>query len=106
MSNRFADPDGPLSPAYTQLPPRYDFNGHVVTVVLPAGEGEYPTLRFECKEAELDNSPCRPAECQMEGLWKDIGWDVLKAAGEIDLGKLSARVDWSDPEEPWIEVEP
>lgn len=89
-----------------QKHPAYNFNGHVVTIVLPAGEGEYPTLKFECKEAELENSGCILQDCQMETLWRDVGWDVIKAAGDIEIGKLSARVDWSDPDEPWIEVEP
>jgi hypothetical protein len=83
-----------------------NFNGHTVSVVLPGGEGEYVTLRFECKEADVASSPCSKEQCQMEEIFGDIGWDVVRAAGEIELTRLSARVDWSDPEEPWIELEP
>lgn len=92
---------------YAQKPIYDSFDGHVVTIKIPAGEGEsYPTLEIECKEGDRDDSVCNPGSCQMKELYDSVGWECLRAAGEIELSKLSAKVDWSDPEEPWIEVEP
>jgi hypothetical protein len=91
---------------YAQKPIYDSFDGHVVTVVLPAGGGEYPVPKFECKESSRDDSVCTPAWCQLKELYDSVGWEIFKAAGEIELAKLSAKADWRDPEEPWIEVEP
>jgi hypothetical protein len=101
-----ADSLDELFPDEPQYSPQESFDGHVITVVLPKGEGEYPTLKIECKSVGIDNSPCQEIECVLEQLYKDVGWELIRAAGDIELGKLSARVDWTDPEEPWIDVEP
>lgn len=82
------------------------WNGHVVTLVLPRGEGNGIEAKIECKEGDIDDSPCNPDFCAMKDVYDQVGWDVFKSAGEIDLVKLSARMDWSTPDEPWIEVEP
>jgi hypothetical protein len=83
------------------------FEDHTISVVLLAGEGEGMTMRVECKGADKDRSLCEENHCQVDALIRDVGWpDVIKAAGEIELSKLSARVDWSDYDEPWVEVEP
>lgn len=95
-----------FDPKAVNYPAKGDFNGHVVTVVLPAGGGEYPVLKFKCKEAEVDSSPCTSRICYMKDLYDNVGWDCLRSAGEIDLAELSARVDSTDVDEPWIDVEP
>lgn len=82
------------------------FDSHVVTIILLQGEGEQPTPRFECKSADDPKSACSPEICAMKDVYDNVGWEVFRAAGEIELVKLSARVDWSDSEEPWIDVEP
>lgn len=82
-----------------------DFGGHAAILTQPAGEGEMPTVKFQCRESMQDDSPCTPDLCQMDELWRSVGWDAVRSAGEIELVRLSARVDWTDAEEPWIDLE-
>lgn len=98
MSELFSE--GPM------LPLKEDWNDHVVTIVLPHGGGEEPTLKIECKSADNPMSVCTEDICQMKELYRSVGWDAVRAAGDIELARLSARIDWTDPEEPWLDVEP
>lgn len=87
--------------------PKEKWDYHTITVILPAGEGEYPRLEVECRGGDKDDCSCTTRICAMKDQIDQIGaWDGLRAAADIPLAKLSARMDWSDPEEPWIEVEP
>lgn len=87
-------------------PMRENFNHHTLSIKLLRGSSEMPTLEVLCKGAGEDDCTCTEQECQMKNLISDMGWDVIRAAGEIDLARLSARIDWSDAEEPWVDVEP
>lgn len=89
------------------MPLKEKFDYHVLTLTLDAGEGSDVSFKVECKGGDKDDCACDPQYCQLEDQIKMVGlWDVLKAAGDIELVRLSARMDWSDPEEPWVEVEP
>jgi hypothetical protein len=88
-------------------PVKEKFEYHTLTVILPAGQSETPIVRVECKGSDRDDCVCDSKYCQLEELIDNVGpWDVMRSAGEIELARLSARADWSDPEEPWIDVEP
>ena len=88
-------------------PVRENFNYHVLIPTLQAGEGSGIYIKVECKGADKDDCLCRSNYCELEDQIKMVGWpDVIKSAGDIELARLSARMDWSDPEEPWVEVEP
>jgi len=83
------------------------FEEHTLTLTLLAGEGEGFKVDVECKAKDNDHSVCTSKLCMLDDLIKSVGFtDIVKAAGDIELGKLSAKVDWRDPEEPWVEVEP
>lgn len=99
MSEDFADLFGDR-----QKPVRNAWEGHTVIAILPAGQGEYPTLKFECHEADRDDTTCTSSECHVRELYNNVGWDVLRCEDDIELGRLEARADWSDPDEPWIDV--
>lgn len=100
----------PLEDLFPDLPvydPRENFNYHVLEFVLNPGEGSGITVKVECKGADKDDCACTKDDCQMEYQIKMCGWeDITKAAGDVPLGKVSARMDWTDQDEPWVEVEP
>lgn len=84
-----------------------NFDYHVLTIKLLAGEGEQPVAEVECKGADKDDCACTPQFCQIKECMYTVGtWDVIRAAGDIELARISARMDWTDPDEPWLDVEP
>lgn len=90
-----------------QCPIKEDFKDHTLVVELPAGEGEQPVVKTECHNPNSDQNMCDVRHCQVKDLIATVGaWDVIRAAGDIELTRLSGRIDWSDPEEPWLDVEP
>lgn len=95
------------APIKAILPVKEKFEYHTLILVLPSGESELPEVRVECKGADKEDSVCDERFCQVKELFLSVGtWDAIRSAGEIELGRLSARMDWSDPEEPWVDVEP
>jgi hypothetical protein len=89
------------------MPLKEKFDYHVLTVKLLAGEGEGITVEVECKGGDKKDCMCDSKYCHVKELILNIGWpDIVRAAGEIELVRLSARMDWTDPEEPWVDVEP
>lgn len=97
--------DDPISPA--SRPVKEDFNHHTLVIELLAGESEYPTVTVQCHKPDDDQNMCDTRICQVRELIASVGaWDIIRSAGDIELARLSARVDWSDPEEPWVDVEP
>jgi hypothetical protein len=87
--------------------PRENFNYHVIEFILGAGKQGGIRAKVECKGADKKDCVCTSERCEMKNLISMCGWeDVMKAAGDIPLGKVSARMDLTDNEEPWVEVEP
>lgn len=102
MSENFADD----LVASRQTPLKENFDYHVITVKLLRGEASGITFEVECKGGDKDDCVCDPSFCQLKELIALEGVDVIRSAGDIDLMRLSTRVDWSDPDEPWVDVEP
>ena len=89
------------------MPPlKENFKHHDLIIVLNPGEGEGISFKVECRGADKEECVC-DVFCQVKDTIDMVGlWDCIKSAGEIELARLSARMDWTDPEEPWVEVEP
>lgn len=87
-------------------PLKESFDYHTIEVVLLAGEGNGIQYRVKCLGADKDDCACTANECQMLTMVQYDGIDMIKSAGDVTLGHMSARMDYSDFEEPWIEVEP
>lgn len=93
------DPEAPM-------PLKEKFDYHTLIVKLPAGEGEYPTIEVQCRGVDKGDCMCTQGLCQVREQYAMVGWDAIRAAGDIELARISARMDWTDPEEPWLDVEP
>lgn len=84
-----------------------NWNYHVLRIVLLQGKGKGFEPRVVCKGADKDDCACTETMCWVsEHIYSNGLWDILSAAGEIEFTALSARMNWSDYEEPWVEVEP
>lgn len=95
------------APISSPSPVKENFKYHTLIVTLEAGEGQGYTHKVQCHGADKNDCACTQAFCQLDEQIRMVGlFDVLKAAGDIELARLSARMDWTDPEEPWVEVEP
>lgn len=89
------------------VPVKEKFDYHTIALVLPAGEGEGLRLDIKCKGADKEDCSCNSDFCNLEDIIQQVGWsEAIRAAADIPLSRVSARVDWSDPEEPYIDVEP
>lgn len=85
---------------------REPFEWHTIELVIMASHGEaYPDVKIECKAADIEKSPCNQI-CMLKDLYDSVGWEIFRASAEIPLGKLSARIDWTDSEEPYVDLEP
>lgn len=89
-----------------QKPIKESFEDHVIVLILPSGEGEYPTAEIQCLAPQSDKNMCNVGNCEMQTLYAMVGWDAIRSAGDIKLARLSARIDWTVADEAWIDVEP
>lgn len=88
-------------------PLKEKFDYHTLVLTLVAGEGEGITFKVECRGAGRDDCACRSGFCLMKETIDGVGLeDILRSAGDIELARLSARMDYTDYDEPWVEVEP
>ena len=87
------------------LPPlKEDFKYHDIVLKLGAGDGEGVSFEVKCRGKDADDCVC-DTFCQVKDTLDMVGlWDVLRSENEVELCTIQARMDWTDPEEPWVEV--
>lgn len=82
------------------------FEEHDIALILPSGEGEGIEAKVTCRAGHSEQSCCTPTWCAVKDQIDMCGiWDVLRSKEDQELVILKAKIDWSDPEEPWVEVE-
>ena len=80
---------------------------HKLIIVILAGKGSGWEPRVVCSGADKEDCACTEQLCQVrEQIYSGGLWDVLDVAGDIELTPLNARMNWTDYEEPWVEVRP